>query len=189
MRCRTNVHNNIGVLLFIVAYVYAFSVSRDKTASKFEAARRRVGGGAGTDAIVSALSPTEIVWAMLSSLVIEMAYLSAIGVLFLFYWNHTVVGSVYAQVTRSDRSLDDGFPPSAMSTAIGDFFRADVLATVGYAIAATFVFAYYYALLLRLRTTASSRQHRNAGSDFVSTVYMFNVTIVCGSLLYMMVCM
>lgn len=192
MRCRNTVHNNIGILLFVVSYVYAFSVSRDKTASKFEAARRRVRGASGTNVIVSVLSPTEIIWAMLSSLVIEMAYLSVIGILFLFYWNYTVVGSVHGQLVTSDPAPSKSerkrlyeTSPSALSTAIGDFFRADVLATVGYALAATFVFAYYYAVLLRLR--APPHDDAAAGSDFVSTVYMFNVTIVCGTLLYMMV--
>lgn len=190
--CRTRLHSNVGVLLFLVAYVYAFSVSKEKTEKKFSAARSRIRISPRHRSInvFTVMSPLEIFWTMLSSLVIELAYLSVIAVLFLYYFNYTIVGSVHTQLNQGvcvaptiDLKKVLAESPTAISVAIGDFLRPEVLAIVGYSFAVTLVFTVYYAMFLKYRSTTGSEKKYD---EFVSLVYMVNISLVGGGLVHTM---
>jgi hypothetical protein len=67
---------------------------------------------------------------------------------------------------------------------LGDLFRADVLALLAYTTVATLIFTFYYMVILQ--TKKSSNPSADSYDELISSVYMFHMVLMCGSLAFMM---
>jgi hypothetical protein len=129
------------------------------------------------------MSAIEAFWLIMFNLVYEVGYISLIGLLALYLWNFSVVGSVRLQAIALRRSSSQS-QQTTLEVALGDLFRADVLALLAYTTVATLIFTFYYMVILQ--TKKSSNPSEDSYDELISSVYMFHMVLMCGSLAFMM---